>query len=353
MNRNWTKNELQILNQCLSDGKSYADIAKILNRPVNGVALKAQRLNRAKNGLQREQKAWTVDEINILKQYLSQNKSAKIVAKELNRTEASVILKARKMGLYFRGKNTLCRDDELVAIREDWQDSFLTLKGIAKKYNRSPEAIKILAQRNNFGARQNYYSDLTISDICDCLDVSRDRVSRWIKDGLLKAHSKKIGKSQYKVSLDDFLEFMELHQDLYNGKNVDKYIFPYELPEWFKKKYTEDSKQYATNWHKEYTDAEDRRILDLYEHGKSISEIACILHRTESGIRTRLTVLCAGRIAPKYYTDNDIRILKQYADSETLYEIQKRLKTSRSIKSLQYKCESLGIKYHLSKTKCK
>ena len=66
MNRNWTENELQILNQCLLDGKSYADIAKILNRPVNGVALKAQRLNRAKNGLQREQKAWTVDEINIL-----------------------------------------------------------------------------------------------------------------------------------------------------------------------------------------------------------------------------------------------------------------------------------------------
>lgn len=350
--KNWTKQEEDKLMELLNNGKSYFDIAQILDRSENGVAIKAQRINRKLHGKQVESRKWTDEEVQQLIEYIKDFKEPEYVAETMNRTVNSVIVKAHKLGLAFKGKNRKYNNEEIQSIQDDWQDSRLSLSSIAKKYRRTPEAIKIIAQRNKFGPRNKYYEHLTINDVADCLNISHDRVRLWLKKGL-KYTRKRVGKSLYRIKLDDLLDFMEHNPDLYNAVDVDTSIFMYEKPKWFKQKYIEDSQIHIDKWHYEYTNEEDKRILQLYKSGHTVEDIANKLKRTPSGIKTRLIVLSEGKMSPKYYTTEDIDILRRYSEYETLYEINNRLKTKRTIKGLEAKCTELGLKYHLNKNKCK
>ena len=50
-------------------------------------------------GAYTERRRWTKEEVNMLKKYSDQNKTAKDIAKELNRTETSVYLKIKRLAL--------------------------------------------------------------------------------------------------------------------------------------------------------------------------------------------------------------------------------------------------------------
>ena len=50
-------------------------------------------------GAYTERRRWTKEEVNMLKKYSDQNKTAKDLAKELNRTETSVYLKIKRLAL--------------------------------------------------------------------------------------------------------------------------------------------------------------------------------------------------------------------------------------------------------------
>ncbi len=356
-NNTWTIEEIKTLERELDKGRSYQEIATILGRPKNGVAIKAQRLYRDKYGKRVESKKWTDDEVDLLNKYIQQGKSSQYIAKKLHRSLYSVTVKAQKLGLYFKSSRCKYRQPDLDQLREDWQSSNLTMKTLAKRYNRSTLALKILAQKRKWGPRNVYTSELTIKDIVECVGISRDRVAHWLKMGL--SYSKgRSGMAEYYIRTEDLLEFMKDHQDLWDATKVDTYLFLVETPDWFTKKYYQDKENNKDNWHREYTDKEDRQILSLYKQGFDVEYIAKTLKRTKSGIKTRLMILSEGKMSPKYYTEQELQVLRNNSAYmpvneliDLLYKINPRIKRTRT--ALEAKCKELGLEYHYTQKRCK
>ena len=357
INNIWTIDEITILEQELKKGTSYQDIAVLLKRSKNGVAIKAQRLYRDKFGKRVHSKVWSDDEILLLEKLINKGFSPEKVAKTMNRSINSVTVKAQKLGLYFKSRCCKYREKEKEQFIEDWQNGSISLAGMATKYNRSKAALKIYAQKHKLGPRTNGNTDLTISDIVETTGVSRDRIYLWLKKGL-KYKKHRVGKAAYFVKLEDLLYYMEQHQDFWNATQVDSALFMYEKPAWFTEKYRKDSQFYVDNWHREYTDKEDRQILALYKQGFTVEDIAQKLQRTESGIRSRLSVLSEGKMSPKYYTDEEKQVIinnAAYVSLENLIVLLHKVNPSvkRTFKGLEAKCKELGVEYHYTQKTCK
>ncbi len=62
------------------------------------------------------------------------------------------------------------------------------------------------------GPRNEYREHLSVTDIMEEMQVSRDRVMAWIKLGL-KTNKNKAGKGKYSIKDTDLLEFLENNQN--------------------------------------------------------------------------------------------------------------------------------------------
>ena len=188
---------------------------------------------------------------------------------------------------------------------------------------------------------------LSISEICDEMQVSHDRVSNWIKIGL-PTKKNRSGKTRYLIDVDDLLCFLEKHQDMFNASLISEYLF-YDEPDWLKNKRKSDREFFPINLRSEYSNNDDIFMIQLFKAGKSDKYISDTLGRTESAIRDRLRLLgyTRGR-----YNDYEIDILKENSDYLTVSELAKLLPL-RTEKGIMYKCEQLNIPYHVSKEMCK
>ena len=90
----WSKDEIDYLKQSREDSLSYKDIAKYLNRSLQSVQRKAQRLNIVK-------KEWTKEEIQILKNSVENKKPIKNLVPILNRSLQAIYRKASNLNLKY------------------------------------------------------------------------------------------------------------------------------------------------------------------------------------------------------------------------------------------------------------
>lgn len=289
---------------------------------------------------------WSDSDVKKLKSFVNEGMSKKFIADYFNRTETAIEIKVSRLGMQLLRPNRNWKDSDLHSFKEDWQDPTVSISMMTKKYNRSLYSLRKKALELSLGARPYNDEFVTISDICREMNVSHDRVSNWIKLGL-KTRKSKSGKSKYLISQDDLLKFLETHQSYFNASCVSEYLFCDE-PEWFKDKRLKDIKEYAKNSRQEYTNEEDKKIIRLFKRGRSDKEIAEELKRTEQGIKLRLNIL--GYYRGKY-NDYEIEILKANSRYMTIPELLKLLPL-RTEKGIIYKCESLGLPYHLSKERC-
>ena len=129
------------------------------------------------------------------------------------------------------------------------------------------------------------------------MQVSHDRVSHWLKIGLVHKKNRS-GKTKYLISQNDLLSFLKNHQDMFNASLISEYLFVDE-PEWLQEKRKKDSAKYAKSNRLEYTNEEDKILLNMFNHGKSDTEIADVLNRTECGIAYHRRALGLCRIQKK------------------------------------------------------
>lgn len=290
---------------------------------------------------------WNKEDTLKLIDMVREGKTKEEMAEAFNRTPVAIEVKVSKLGLQLKRPCRTVHSDELEELRNDWKDGSLSMKQLQKKYNRTKNALKILAQRNHFGPRPYNDDYLSISDVCDFIGISKDAVRNWIKAGLPYKKSKS-GRTTYLIDADDLLKFMEDNQDRFNASLVSEYIF-YPEPEWLKEKRRKDRESYPTSWHEEYTNEDDKKIEDMFKKGKSVSEIAKELKRTEYSIKSRLSIL--GYYFQKWnkYELDIIEILSEFLTVSELHKLLPR----RSESGIKYQCEKFKLPYHISEAKCK
>lgn len=287
---------------------------------------------------------WSNTEIEILKDLCAQNKSLHTLVSALpEKSETQIRAKCKALHISFKKQRNYWSEQELQNFQEDWMDATISNAALRKKYqNRSITALRSCAKRLGLSERPHDDTYLTISDIMSEMQVSKDRVRMWIRNGL-KYHKSHIKPIKYLIDVKDLLDFLQAHPSFYDASKVSQYIF-YNEPEWFKQKRREDKTNFRTRSKKSeyYSDEECKQIIKMFKTGKSNAEIAKTLNRTEYGIERILSMLGYSR---KRYNDYEIEIIKNHLESHTIDEITAMLPL-RTKSGVIAKCEQLKLKYH-------
>ena len=99
----WTKEEIELLKSLIDKGEKTSDIAIRLQRPHGSVNVKKREL---KSGGLRSCPFWTVDEIKMLKALLQKDLSKRQMAEIMGRSESSIKNKLIKMGVDIWNENS-------------------------------------------------------------------------------------------------------------------------------------------------------------------------------------------------------------------------------------------------------
>ncbi len=291
--------------------------------------------------------AWTEEEIETLKELSGQYPYTEI-AKIMNRTENAIYLKARKLGIPLiqdRRKWTL---EEETMLSDLWGTK--SIEYIAKKMKRTVFALKVKAVRMGLGAMiRNNYDLITVSDMVDLLNVSRDRiVNTWVKLGLkLKPMKLTQNKSYYAITWQDLMEFLEANQNEWDSRNVENNMFGTE-PEWLQEKRERDVIENPL-WYRKWTAEEIQMAESLFKSGKTYQEIGDRIERSEWSVANLLRNLGYSYMLPQFWKGKELKYLRENYKDMTYSQIAEEL--GRTTKAIGAKVEEMGYQKRLTKTK--
>lgn len=294
---------------------------------------------------------WTEEEKRLLTELCEKNKTLKAMQKSFpDKTEAQIRTKCKNMGLEFNKKHKKWSPEELERFKADWSNHSISNTRLRTKYkNRSIMALRACARRLGLAERPYDDSYLRIGDIVEEMQVSKDRVRMWIRNGL-KYHKSHIMPVKYLISQEDLLKFLKAHPECYDASKISKYIFHKE-PQWLVEKRRQDAKDFRSRSKqaKYYDNAECVRLEAMFKQGKSNAEIAQALNRTEYGVERMLSILGFSR---KHYNDYEIDIIRKFHDKVTIDELAAMLPL-RTRTGIISKCEQLKLKYKTVRKKRK
>lgn len=291
--------------------------------------------------------AWTEEEIKVLKE-LSDKYHYIEIAKIMGKTENAIYLKARRLGI------TLIQDRRKWTVEEETLLSDLwgvkSIEYIAKKMKRTVFSIKVKAVRMGLGAMiRNNYDVITVSDMVDLLNVTRDRITdRWVKLGLKLKKIKLTNKmSYYTINWKDLMDFLETNQNEWDSRNVEKNMLGLE-PEWLQEKRKRDTLENPL-WYRKWTEDEIKKAESLFKNGKAYQEISSIIDRSEWAVANLLRNLGYSYMLPQYWKGKEIKYLRENYQDMTYQEIAEEL--GRTTKAISVKAEELGFQKKLIRTK--
>lgn len=179
-------------------------------------------------------------------------------------------------------------ESELEYLRDKWGSvSILT---IAKKLNRSKNAIIIKAQRLQLGAFLDSGDYVTLNQLVRAVTGSNNAYSykktSWIKERGLPVHMRKVVDNSFKiVYLKEFWKWAEQNKSFLDFTKMEQNILGIE-PEWVKEQryndFIKNHKCISTPW----TKLEDERLVMLLKQYKySYAELSKLLCRTCGAIQ--------------------------------------------------------------------
>lgn len=264
----------------------------------------------------------------------------------MGKSKNAIYLKARRLGI------TLIQDKRKWTPEEEEEFALLwgTIKveTIAKRLKRTVFSLKVKAVRMGLGPMVRNNSELIIiSDICDTLHVTRDRImGSWQELGLnLKKKKLTNNKAYYYVIWEDLMSFLENNQNEWDSRKLEKHMLGLE-PDWLKEKRIRDKKENPL-WYRRWTLGEINKAEMLFKCGKDYAYIAKELDRTEGAIAILLRELGYSYGLPKYWKGKEIKYLRENYEDMTYAEIAKVLR--RTTKAVGAKAEELGYQKRLSK----
>ena len=290
---------------------------------------------------------WTDEEIKILKELADKYHYTEI-AKIMGKTENAIYLKARKLGITFIQDRRKWTVEEETLLSDLW--GVKSIEYIAKKMKRTVFSIKVKAVRMELGPMiRNNYDVITISDMVDLLNVSRDRITdSWVKLGLKLKKTKLTNKmSYYTISWKDLMDFLETNQNEWDSRNVEKNMLGLE-PEWLQEKRKRDTLENPL-WYRKWTEEEIKKAESLFKSGKTYQEISSIIDRSEWAVANLLRNLGYSYMLPQYWKGKEIKYLRENYQDMTYQEIAEEL--GRTAKAITAKAEELGFQKKLIRTK--
>lgn len=290
---------------------------------------------------------WTPEEIETLKK-LSNELHYSEIAKIMNKTENAIYLKARRLGITLIQDRRKWTKEEEILLSDLWGTN--SIETIAKTMKRTVFSLKVKAIRMGLGPMvRNNYALITVSDICDLLNVTRDRITTtWVNLGLnLKKKKLTNNMSYYVITWEDLMNFLENNQNEWDSRCVERNMLGTE-PEWLKEKRIRDTKENPL-WYRKWTKEEIKKAKELFKSGKNYEEIALTINRSEWAVANLLRNMGYSYMIKKYWKGKELKYLKENYANMTYEEIAEVL--GRTTKATQAKAEELGYQKKLVKSK--
>lgn len=247
--------------------------------------------------------------------------------------------------------------EEYDQLSDEWGQ--YSIKTIAERHNRSPNAIKIKAQRRSLGQHLLADDRVSINQIFSAFKVQSYTylLGRMVKAGL-KIHYHKIDKARYKViKIEEFWEFIEKHRSMLDFSKLEKNALGIE-PSWVEAVRREDFKRRCSVKPKncQWTQAEDAELLRLVQMQRySYSEIAHLLHRSCGAVSRRLHDLGVKDRPLKAdnhvkWTDAELKTMSDMIKAGSNYENIGRA-IGRSAKAVQGRVYNMYLTEQLDKVR--
>ena len=207
--------------------------------------------------------------------------------------------------------------EEVEYLKEKWGNVSIPI--LAKKLNRSVNAVKLKAGRLNLGPMLENGAYVTLNQLAIALtgkNFSSYCKKSWIENRGMPVHNKKVIKNTFKiVYLDEFWKWAEKNRSFLDFSKMETLTLGKE-PEWVneqrKKDYTSNALQRKDKW----TPYEDDKLRYLLKQQKyDYAEVAEILHRSEGAIQRRCADLgirerpVKADICGNLWTDDMYRII--------------------------------------------
>lgn len=199
-------------------------------------------------------------------------------------------------------------------LQESWGKA--SIPEIAKKLNRSINAIKLKAGRLGMGRHLHSGDLITFVQLCEALGKKNSYSwlrDKWARYGFPFRRKKSIKEKYLMVSIEDFWKWAERHQDIIDFSDFEEYAIGKE-PVWAKEKRHMDFEKRRNN--KPWTQQEDDRLIHMLRAQRySLDEIAADLDRKEGAIRRRIHDLGIKdrpvRNPGKWWTEEEIAIMRK------------------------------------------
>ena len=290
---------------------------------------------------------WTNEEIETLK-LLSDKYHYSEIAKIMNKTENAIYIKARRLGITLIQDRRKWTEEEETLLSDLWGTK--SIETIAKTMKRTVFSLKVKAVRMGLGPMvRNNYDLITISDMCDLLSVTRDRITTtWINLGLnLKKKKLTNNMAYYVITWNDLMAFLENNQNEWDSRCVEKNMLGTE-PEWLKEKRIRDIEENPL-WYRKWTEEEKKQAENLFKSGKDYLEIAEIINRSEWAVANLLRNMGYSYMLPQFWKGKGLKYLRENYENMTYSEIAEEL--GRTTKAIGAKAEELGYQKRLIKSK--
>lgn len=188
------------------------------------------------------------------------------------------------------GAGRLWTQEELRQLEEEWGN--IAIGTIAKRHNRSLNAIKVKAFRQRLGAHIDSDDRISVNQLFLAFGNNSYGylLGRMIKAGL-KIHYHRVDKCRFKmIKLSEFWEFAEKNQTMLDFSKLEKNTFGAE-PSWVEAARREDFLRHTRIKpnNSVWTAAEDAELIRLVKmHRYHYPEIAQKLRRSEGAVYKRL-----------------------------------------------------------------
>ncbi|MBE6138574.1 MAG: hypothetical protein E7173_02375 [Firmicutes bacterium] len=283
-------------------------------------------------------KDWTNEEVEMLKKLADKYHYTEI-AQIMNKTENAIYLKARRLGITLIQDRRKWTEEEENMLADLWGTK--TIEYIAKTMRRTVFSLKVKAVRMKLGPMiRNNYDMITVSDIIDLLNVSRDRIiNTWIKLGLkLKQTKLTENMAYYTISWIDLMNFLENNQNEWDSRNVEINMLGPET-EWLQAKRKRDALENPL-WYRKWTEEEIVQTENLFKSGKNYEEIASTINRSEWAVANCLRNRGYSYMLPQYWKGRELKFLRENYSDMTYAEIAEIL--GRSEAAVSFKAGQMG-----------
>lgn len=228
---------------------------------------------------------WTKEEVETLKK-LSKKYHYEVIAEKMHKSSSAIYLKARRLGITLIQDRREWTKQEEQDLKELW--GTMKIESLAENMKRTTFSLKVKAVRMGLGPMiRNNAELITVSDIVDLLNVSRDRITTtWVNLGL-KLKKKKLtdNTSYYYVIWEDLIKFLKDNQNEWDSRNVEMYMLGSESG-WLVEKRKRDEIENPL-WYRKWTDEELAKAEYLLLLGKDYSEIAEALDRSTKAVASK------------------------------------------------------------------